>query len=52
MRAKKNSNIDRVLRGGCFGLDSRFLPVSYRDGDGPVYQDRFSGFRLVIRKKS
>ncbi len=41
----------RVLRGGSFDIDSRYLRSSLRDRDVPEGRNRFDGFRLVIKRR-
>jgi formylglycine-generating enzyme required for sulfatase activity len=40
----------RVLRGGSYGIASRFLRATYRDRDVPEDWYRNCGFRIVIRR--
>lgn len=38
----------RVVRGGAFGFDSRFIRAAYRSGGDPVDRDGNVGFRVVV----
>ncbi len=38
----------RVLRGGAFGSDGRYVRCAYRDRDFPGYRDRLGGFRICV----
>jgi len=48
MKLMKNSNVDSVLRGGCFGA-LKLLSVTYRVRYEPVDRGEYLGFRFVIR---
>ena len=37
----------RVRRGGSWGVDARFVRLSYRGNDDPGYRYRVLGFRIV-----
>ena len=56
MRAKKNSYDRPVLRGGAWRgsifNNLKYLRLLSRNHAAPEYEDEFSGFRLVVRKKS
>ena len=52
MRRKALKNkVHRVLRGGSYYGDPRFLRATDRGGNVPVYRYWFSGFRLIARIK-
>jgi len=52
MKAKKNSYVERVLRGGSFSYFTQDLSVSFRYRDEPEDRSRYVGFRCVVRRKS
>jgi formylglycine-generating enzyme required for sulfatase activity len=52
MRAKMNSTLYRVLRGGPFWFEPRDLSIADRSRGKPESVNGYCGFRVVVRKKS
>ena len=52
MKAKKNSNKYRIIRGSSFDRYTRYLPSIARYWDMKEDGNGDFGFRLVIRRKS
>ena len=50
MRAKKNSNVLRVLRGGSFISAPERLRCTYCFRNSPVLRNRSVSLRVVIRR--
>jgi len=44
---KSTAATERVLRGGCWYLDSRAQRVALRGGNLPTYKSQYAGFRVV-----